>query len=168
MVISVIAVLSTILFFGIRGAQAAARDVQRMQMMKGVQNALEMYKGNSGHYPMAGDAVPGGSSLCCNNFFNGMMTGLSQNNYLSNLVTTWKDPSNGLVYSGFNGGERMGYLSGWQYEEGPSECGASNAYYNDYFTGSSVRYGYYTPDGQSYILCLVKEGGGFSTFKSPQ
>lgn len=166
-VISVIAILATIALFGFGKAQASARDVGRQQMMVGVQTALERYYGDKGHYPLAGDAVPGGTVQCCNNFFNGMMTNLNQNGYLD--ITIWKDPRDGLVYSTFGGADRFVERTGWTWE-GVSRCGGSGAYYNDFYTTSpsSVRYGYYTPDGQSYLLCLEKESGGYSTFKSPQ
>ena len=162
-VITVIAILSTIALFGIGKAQSAARDVSRQQIMNGIRTALARYYGDFGHYPIGGDAVPGGSSLCCNNFFNGMMTGLAQNNYLS--LTSYSDPLYKLVYSTFGGGERYNYQSGWTYAWGDPGCGFGTYY--DNYNGNKPFYGWIT-DGQTYTLCLIKESGGVSLFKSPQ
>jgi general secretion pathway protein G len=50
-VVAVIAILATIALFGIRQAQAAARDTQRQQIMNGLRTALERYYGDTASYP---------------------------------------------------------------------------------------------------------------------
>ena len=53
-VIAVIAILATIIMFGLTRAQAAARDVQREQLANSVRVALERYLGDTGAYPATG------------------------------------------------------------------------------------------------------------------
>ena len=53
-VITVIAVLSTMVVYGLSSAQASARDVQREQMMTGIQTALEKYYADNQAYPDGG------------------------------------------------------------------------------------------------------------------
>jgi general secretion pathway protein G len=50
-VITVIAILSTIVLFGIGKAQASARDTSRQTIMNGVRAALERYYGDNQAYP---------------------------------------------------------------------------------------------------------------------
>lgn len=50
-VITVIAILSTIALFGIGKTQASARDTSRQQIMNGVRTALERYYGDNQAYP---------------------------------------------------------------------------------------------------------------------
>ena len=50
-VITVIAILSTIALFGIGKAQASARDTSRQTIMNGVRAALERYYGDNQAYP---------------------------------------------------------------------------------------------------------------------
>ncbi len=50
-VISVIAILSTIALFGLNSAQKAARDTQRTTTMRGIRTALECYYSVMGLYP---------------------------------------------------------------------------------------------------------------------
>lgn len=54
-VISVIAILSTIALFGLRGAQNAAKDTKKIATILGVQASLERYYGDQGTavYPVA-------------------------------------------------------------------------------------------------------------------
>ena len=53
-VITVIAVLSTIALFGIGKAQASARDVKRASTLNGIQTALERYYADNQQYPATG------------------------------------------------------------------------------------------------------------------
>lgn len=50
-VITVIAILSTLALFGIAKAQASARDTSRQQIMNGVRTALERYYADNQAYP---------------------------------------------------------------------------------------------------------------------
>jgi general secretion pathway protein G len=49
-VITIIAILSTIALFGINKAQASARDVSRQQIMNGLRTALERYYSDNQAY----------------------------------------------------------------------------------------------------------------------
>lgn len=65
-VITLIAILSTIALFGIGKVQASARDVKRSSTMNGIQTALERYYADNQQYPtggfqaMVGTLVTGG------------------------------------------------------------------------------------------------------------
>ena len=50
-VMAVIAILATLALFGLRRAQAAARDAEREAIMRGYQVGLENYYANNGAYP---------------------------------------------------------------------------------------------------------------------
>lgn len=80
-VISVIAILSTIALFGLRAAQNAAKDTKKIATIVGVQAAMERYYGDQGTavYPVAASytalitalgtyyiAVPTGDSVVTN------------------------------------------------------------------------------------------------------
>lgn len=66
-VMAVIAVLATMALVGFRAAQMAARDSERMQMIRGIQVGLECIMGDTGSYPPTGMscASPGGSLPGC-------------------------------------------------------------------------------------------------------
>lgn len=68
-VISIIAVLSTIAIFGFRGAQASARDASRLQIIKGIRAGLTRYYGDFQRYPdrtgFANMIDTGGISYLC-------------------------------------------------------------------------------------------------------
>ena len=70
-VITVIAILSTIALFGIGKAQASARDTSRQQIMNGVRAALERYYGDNQVYYTA------------TNNFCGLTTALVAGTYLA-------------------------------------------------------------------------------------
>lgn len=71
-VITVIAILATMVLFGLSATQAAARDAGRQQIMTGVQGALERYYGDYQAYP---------SGTFCNLFASVSPLGMS--GYLS-------------------------------------------------------------------------------------
>jgi general secretion pathway protein G len=50
-VIAVIAILATLILFGLNRAQAAARDTQRQQIMNALRLSLERYMGDTNAYP---------------------------------------------------------------------------------------------------------------------
>lgn len=52
-VISVIAILSTIALFGFRAAQDAAKDSKKLNTISGLRSALERYYADNGVYPAA-------------------------------------------------------------------------------------------------------------------
>lgn len=168
-VITVIAILATMVLFGLTNAQGAARDAARQQMMTGIQSALERYYGDNQRYPMAGVIVQGGGAMNYNNFFNGTMAVLGQGGYLD--ATLMKDPNTkyGLLFGAFGGADRYGSSGTFGYPGGFTGCStpASWAHEETVSGTRQVAYSYYTPDGQSYVLCLKKESGGYSKFTSP-
>ncbi len=86
-VITIIAVLSTIALFGIGKVQASARDVKRASIMNGIRTALERYYADNQKYPVSG--------------FGQMMAALTAGGYLSvaptdpNTVCTTAVPATG-------------------------------------------------------------------------
>ncbi len=52
-VISVIAILSTIALFGLRAAQDSANDTKRIAVIQGLRTALERYYADNSEYPTA-------------------------------------------------------------------------------------------------------------------
>lgn len=179
-VMAVIGILSVLALVGVGRLQASARDVQRQQMMTGVQSALERYFAEVKTYPKFNDQVTvTGSGICTtmrvnnNNAFNTMMAQLNARGYLS--AGEFDDPSKGPVFAtSYNANcVEMGYGTGWStgtWAAGADPCGwnIGNTAYIAQVSGSSVRYGYTTPsNGQSYSLCLVKEDGSAIEFKSP-
>lgn len=150
-VITVIAILSTLALFGISKAQASGRDVARQQIMRGVQTALQRYYGDSGSYPSADwacalyilrvcnyltvapkdPAAPNGNDLACGSGGSGVCGSVT--------CFGWNGPTKGDT--GWCGGDGTG---AWK-------------------AGYSMTVG-----GSSYSLSLTKESGGVSTFVSPQ
>lgn len=59
-VISIIGLLSSVVLAALSSARMKARDVRRMQDMKQIQTALEMYRNDEGHYPYS-TSVTGGA-----------------------------------------------------------------------------------------------------------
>jgi len=75
--ISIIGILSAIVYANFGGARAAARDDIRKTDLKNLQLALELYKAQNGQYPSgcngaiwSGEVIVGGSLDCNNNSSN--------------------------------------------------------------------------------------------------
>lgn len=60
-VIVVIAILAAITVVAFNGVQGRARDAQRVQDLKSIVKALEIYKVNTGDYPLPNSTMVGGS-----------------------------------------------------------------------------------------------------------
>ncbi|NCS99081.1 type II secretion system protein [Candidatus Parcubacteria bacterium] len=107
-VISIISLLSTIILSSINDVRAKARDTQRIQELKEVQKALELYYFKYGCYPKSSSNASGASSLsnpcptgnsalvattCSSNntYFNNSLKVLVDAGYLSKLPV---DPIN--------------------------------------------------------------------------
>ena len=50
-VIAIIGILSTLVFFGLKSSRLKARDARRVNDIKQITNAIEMYNANKGYYP---------------------------------------------------------------------------------------------------------------------
>jgi len=62
-VISIIALLSSVILASLNDVRAKGRDSQRIQELKEIQKALELYKSEYGCYPIASPNSSGASSL---------------------------------------------------------------------------------------------------------
>jgi prepilin-type N-terminal cleavage/methylation domain-containing protein len=151
-VITVMAVLSTIALFGFNKVQAAARDTARQQIMKGFQAALQRYYGENQAYPY------GTSSTCQYSnpvniqdlVYGGSSFNLVSKGYLESIPL---DPKT-----------KLSIISDWAPVitlNGVSVCGTTggNSGAKYYYSGGTT--------GASYILQLDKESGGTNTFTSP-
>ncbi len=62
-VVSIIGILASIVLVSLSSSRMKARDAQRLQDIKSIQNALEVYYSTYGHYPVSGtcgSSVPNG------------------------------------------------------------------------------------------------------------
>lgn len=75
-VISIIAILSTIALFGFSKAQASGRDASRSQTMNSFRSALERFYSDNQYYPKAGTTPAGGD-------FGAMAGVLNSNGYIT-------------------------------------------------------------------------------------
>jgi prepilin-type N-terminal cleavage/methylation domain-containing protein len=143
-VITVIAILSTMALFGLTGAQKSARDTQRMQIMNAIRSNLEKYYADKGGYPQ-----PTGwyHATLTTYLFNGLSTG-----YLDTYVT------GALTDPGCGGGTT------YNVKAVTSPCGTTvYAYTYGPVAGATC-----TAPATGYTLTLTKEGGGTAYFCSPQ
>ncbi len=151
-VMTVIAILSTMILFGLGKSQEAARDVQRQQTMKGIQAALARYYGDNGSYPVAGGT---------HGWFTGdLIALLVTQGYLTSPPT---DPNSSCTVASDTSG-----ATNWQPCSGKATPYYKYIYPNWSPTGSSTFICPGINDRQSYQLVLAKESGGYSTFCSPQ
>jgi prepilin-type N-terminal cleavage/methylation domain-containing protein len=140
-VMTVMAMLSTMLLFGLGKAQAAARDAQRQQIMTAIQTALERYYADNQAYP----STASGSTW----HWGELITMLIAGGYLTQAPV---DPKSGCVAAAGIawvpcGGTSPVYRYIWQPwpDIATSRCKGSN-------------------NKQSYELVLTKESGGTSYF----
>ena len=152
-VITVMAVLSTIALFGFNKVQAAARDTARQQIMKGFQAALQRYYGENQAYPYGtSGSCPYSSPVNIQDLVNGGSSfDLVSKCYLESIPF---DPKTKMTIT-------SGAWAPVIFLNGVSVCGltgnSSGAKY--YYSGGTT--------GASYILQLDKESGGTNTFTSP-
>lgn len=147
-VMTVMAILSGVILYGAQQTQQSARDVQRQQIMTGLQGSLErFYQDNKAYYTGALD-------------FCGVAAGLyyafwpSVPGYISAIPTDPGDSTHICTAAG--GGNRC--CTGTSCSQDNSVNGASCT--------NGAWYGY-TSTGQTYVLTLKKESGGIMTFNSP-
>ncbi len=150
-VIAVIGVLSSIAIYGVEAAYRSARDVQRMQIMRGVALAIQGYQSiNNATYPAP---------------FNG-----SSGNRFGDLV----NPLNGLLTNPAGGGSSL--LNG-TLKDPRQDCSYAITQTKDWYPcwpAIYPEYSYEVADGihcsvnSAYQLVLTKEGGGKSYFCGPQ
>lgn len=139
-VMTVIAVLATMVLYGLGKSQESARDASRMQIMNGVQLGLERYYGDKQAYP-------------ANQVFGSMMMSPSPNpglvtaGYLAEPVDPKKSCTTGPVV-GLEWAPCGGTRPRYQYQPLPAGCVRTAC--------------------QGFELILDKESGGSVTLTNPQ
>lgn len=113
-VVSIISLLSSIIFASINTARSKARDARRIQDIHQIQNALELYYADNKSYPrITLGTCTGGTFLSCSNETAGsngwsqLQTFLSP--YISRLPHDPKEDPTG--YPASNGAGNVGYYS---------------------------------------------------------
>lgn len=161
--VAVLLVLVGILIYGTGAVQKKTRDLDREQMMKMVALSLESYKAAKGHYPITGDAIPGGSIVSDSGSFNSMMTALALGKYFD--IKEFSDPGFGKVFEGFNGANSFDL--GPKFDEVSKKCDGKEvvAVGNSL---ESVSYAYTSDSGETYTMCLAREDGTVVKFVSPK
>ncbi len=116
-VIAVIAILATVVLTGVTGFQASARDTRRVGDLRNVQNYLELYFSQCGHYP-------GGAN--CTIATPGNWAALSTTITGMGIATVFpNDPVKNRNYSyGVEGTENLQYVIGAKLEKKNSALGS--------------------------------------------
>ena len=138
-VIAIIGLLASVVLVSVNSARAKARDAKRMEQLKQIQLAIEMYYSTSNAYVIGG-------------FFSVWDTSYSHTTY---YWSTGNPPANTAFYDALVGG---GYLSLLPLDPINREGGTGN-YLGD---GAPVDQGYvyYSDNGQRYLLGTNLERGG--------
>ena len=150
-VISIISVLSTIVLSSLNSARTKARNTQVQQEVGSWMNAINLYKNDTGNYPLHGTVWDtyavclGGNYIVCNdNSYPGMTN--ADNNLFKSQVSKYintnnnpnRKPLNGGFVSfyeaGYNGGDY--YVLLYYYLEGNQNCSQSD--YTNYMAGVNV------------------------------
>jgi general secretion pathway protein G len=141
-VISIIAILSTMAFFGFSKAQASARDASRQQIMNQIRSSLERYYADNQYYP-------GVTAASTTKWKDLVVTDLA------GYIPVPTDPCKGSTAIPDTGTMGAGNCAPAAYAYTPLDS-----------TGATC-----TTAGkkcQSYTLTLTKEAGGTSTWTNPQ
>lgn len=161
-----IAILATMVLYGLGKAQAAARDAGRQQIITGIQSAMTRYYGDNGYYPPSNNA----GANCC---VCGTLLDLYNGRYISSspidpqtktaicpgLTSGVNDKNPGIDANGalyWSSGEPTGPGAAYWHVGGPVIGGTCD---------SAEARGY---QAQGYTFMLKKESGGASYFCSPQ
>lgn len=147
-VITVIAILASMVLFGLGAAQKSARDVQRAQLMKAVQLMLQNYYSDKGSYPATAAWSATGLFAVSATTLGGYRTGPLMDpgcgrgaNTVDITVRTSPFIAADITTTG---------------------CTATNPVYT-YTLGAGT-----CPTGAPYHLTLTKESGGDQVFCGPQ
>lgn len=140
-VISIISLLSSVIFAGLSGARVKSRDARRSSDIKQIQNALELYRNTNGSYP---SSVGCGGGVIGVNWCNSVepASWVTLQTILSPYIPQLpKDPKPGV--SGVDWGATGGAYSYF---------GGGNFYMIVYSFESQTRLspGAYCPDGSGY------------------
>lgn len=144
-VITIIAILSTIALFGISKVQASARDAKRASNLNGVRTALERYYADNQKYPTGN--------------FGEMYTALTGGGYLPATLT---DPNGACVSQAAPPATGAWIPCGAGTNPQYSYSSATGVYTAGSIAGCTVSQG-------CYYLWLKSEGSGtYQAFASPQ
>ena len=125
-VIAIIGLLSSIVLANINVARLKARDAKRLEDIRSVQTALELYYGANGSYPMMiAYATPRGESLWTSAFAAALQP------YLPSVPLDY--PINGFLYSSTNGGQKYGLATGLDSSGHTSLMANDGGYYAAYY-----------------------------------
>jgi len=137
-VIVVIAILAAISIVAYNGIQARARDNIRYQDVKSITKALELYKVDTGNYPIGGVSTP---------------------SYITNTATC-SSHNNGYSYSDATDGTWMKNLvDGGYLPKAPTPPGNGCTSYYRYLGGTAASYGCTTRSTSWYMLQVVGADG---------
>lgn len=126
-VIAIIGILSAVVLASLNTARAKARDTSRIQALKEVQKALEMYYADNGAYPLAvSHQGTQSSGSCYGSLGNDAIPGLVPN-YISTLPQEVQFPALGasscfLYRSGSGGNEYKFMAHGTMETCAPGSC----------------------------------------------
>lgn len=130
-VIAIIGILASIGLASYQGAQQRARDAQRKSDLNQIQNSLELFRNDYGHYPVSEWQNSANGGFWIDDTTAGV--GVLDSNYLKQMP---KDPKNSGCGAGVN----------------PRDGGTS-CYVYGYYSGAWCGL-----NGQSYILAARLEG----------
>lgn len=106
-VIAIIGILSSVVLASLSNARASARDTQRVQALRNMQTALEIYYNDNGQYPDTGSSWQGGCDYGNHGYdSSGYIPGLVPE-YMTRLP---EDPRCGETYN-WSGGASFIYKS---------------------------------------------------------
>jgi general secretion pathway protein G len=117
-VVAIIGILSSVVLASLSSARAKARDSRRLSDMRQIQNALELYYNNTGHYPVNTDNDNSGWDTGCYGAGDPFITPLETDGDIS------KTPCDPTITS------QSGGYSYYRYTSGSYGCDVSKgAYY---------------------------------------
>jgi len=143
-VITIIAILATLIFVNVASARKKARDAKRKADLKNIQTALELFnEDNKGVYPATGGAWYGEPGCGLSTPSNGYIPDLAPS-YVNKLPSDPVKVSSGHCYAYRSDGANY-KLQTWQTVETPID---DNDQYKD--TTATKTYTIYTPDAANW------------------
>lgn len=140
--IAIISLLASIVLASLQDARADARDAQRIQEQRSVEQALELYRQKNNEYPsLPSDDAPV-AYLEGNSDYEEVMKTLTRNGYLGEVPR-----SNNKGYAYVNGGDRAYFQVTLHQVENIPNCGSSFHAYkeNTNITADTCEFEYLTP-----------------------
>ena len=126
-VVAIVGLISSVVFASLRSAREKARDAKRLQDMKQISLALELYYNTNRTYPIIMAYVNPASD---NNWSTTFATMLSP--YLSPLPQE-STLSNGYLYSSTDSGQKYGLAASFESSSNSGLMTGDGGYYNNYY-----------------------------------